>query len=327
LDFMKIPRCLLVTGGCGFAGSAVVNHLLAETDIPRIAVLDNLLNGRRLLAPESSRLVLHEVDLRDGDAACRILEQERPETVIHLAALHFIPYCNSHPGETLEVNVVGTQNLLEACRACSPTRIIIASTMAVYPVKDGFNCEDDPAGPTDIYGMSKWINEQQLELFARQTGIRCAAARLSNIYGPNETNPHVIPEIFDQAARGQTELALGNVEPKRDYVYTSDVARALILIAQKSDAPYRVYNVGTGIEYSVEEVVNRLARISGRRLRIRVAADRVRKAERMHLLADPRRLMNETGWRPAYDLDRGLSELWRWYVKRTASEATVLAAR
>jgi UDP-glucose 4-epimerase len=225
----------------------------------------------------------------------------------------------------MRVNVVGTQALLDACKAHAPARLVVASTMAVYPIKAGFNHEDDPAGPTDIYGLSKWINEQQLELFARDTGIRCAAARLSNIYGPNETNPHVIPEIFEQVARGETELALGNIKPLRDYVYTSDVARALWLIGRRSKQPYRVYNVGTGSEYSVEEIVSRLARISGRALKIRVAADRVRKADRMHLLADPTRIAQEIGWRPEYTIDRGLTELWQWYGERVPSPTAAVS--
>lgn len=322
--YSSAPRSCLVTGGGGFAGSAVVSHLLTDTDIPRLIVLDNFFNGRREYLPESPRLVIHKADLRDTAAVSRIMAEEHPQIVIHLAALHFIPYCNAHPGETLEVNVVGTQNLLEACRAYPPAKIVIASSMAVYPIKEGFNREDDPPGPTDIYGLSKWINEQQLELFAGQTNIRCAAARLSNIYGPNETNPHVVPEIFDQVARGQIELALGNIKPQRDYVYVTDVARAFVAIALQSDQQFRVYNVGTGTEYSVEEIVNRLTRIVGRQLQIRVAGDRVRKADRMHLLADRARIGEEFGWHPIYTLDRGLAELWEWYVKHTTPRAAVL---
>jgi UDP-glucose 4-epimerase len=176
--------------------------LLERTSAARIVVLDNLFNGRRSHVPDSPRVALREIDLRDGQAVLDLLKDERPGIVFHLAALHFIPYCNAHPAETLQVNVEGTQNLLEACRQFPTERLVIASTAAVYPIRDSANVEDDSTGPTDIYGLSKWINEKQLELYSQQQATtRCAAARLFNVFGPGETNPHVIPEIVDQMPR------------------------------------------------------------------------------------------------------------------------------
>jgi UDP-glucose 4-epimerase len=315
---LQNAKFVLVTGGCGFVGSWVVQELLDRTPVEQVVVVDNLRNGRREFLPESERVVLQDVDLRDGEAIHAIFAETRPDVVIHLGALHFIPYCNAHPAETLHVNVVGTQNVLDACRAFPPASLVIISTAAVYPIADGANREDDPSGPTDIYGLSKAVNEQQLALFARQGNTHCAAARLFNVYGPHETNPHVIPEIVKQMVQGQTVLALGNVKPKRDYVYVTDVARALVTIADGNTHPLRVYNVGTGQEYSVEEIVAELARVSGLPLEIRVAAERVRPADRMHLLCDLRRISSELGWRPRYTLEAGLAELWQTEGKGAA---------
>jgi UDP-glucose 4-epimerase len=300
----------LVTGGAGFVGSWLVAKLLAHTD-GRIVVLDNLANGRREFVPVSDRVVLREEDLTDAAAVRAVVHETRPSVVFHLAALHFIPYCNAHPAETLQVNVLGTQHLFDACRLCEPSQLVMASTAAVYPIRDGANTEDDPVGPTDIYGLSKWSNEHQLELFARQTGTRCAAARLFNVIGPHETNPHVLPEILDQIVKGHDEIALGNVKPKRDYVYVADVAEAFIAIASRNTQAFRTYNVGTGHEYSVEEIVDRLALISGRPLKIAVASQRVRPSDRMHLLCDRGRIEREIGWQPRFDLDSGLTALWQ----------------
>src|SRR5262249_50082592 len=153
-------------------------------------------------------VTLCETDLRDGRMVEKVVQDTHPDFVIHLAALHFIPYCNAHPLETLQVNVVGTQNLLEALRPCPPASLVIASSAAVYPIRDHANTEESQIGPTDIYGLTKWTNEQQLQLFARQVTTRCAAARLFNVFGPHETNPHVIPEIVDQMLLGREEIAL-----------------------------------------------------------------------------------------------------------------------
>lgn len=304
-------KVILVTGGAGFVGSWVVARLLEQEPAARVVVLDSLRNGRKEYLPRSERLSLRPMDLTDAETVQALITDVRPEVVIHLAALHFIPYCNAHPAETMQVNVVGTQNVLEACRACPPAQMVIASTAAVYPIRDGANREDDAAGPTDIYGLSKWVNEQQLALYATQAPTRCAAARLFNVYGPHETNPHVIPEILDQIVRGETSLALGNVKPKRDYIYVTDVAQAVIDLALKNTHSFRTYNVGTGAEYSVEEIVAGLAEVSGRPLTIRVDAERVRKADRMHLLCDLGRIRHEIGWRPRHDLASGLNALWQ----------------
>lgn len=302
---------ILVTGGAGFVGSALVPEVLRRSATARVAVLDNLFNGRRGHVPDSPRVALHEVDLADGPAVLDVVRRERPGLVLHLAALHFIPYCDAHPAHTLQVNVVGTQNLLDACRTHPPRRLVAVSTVAVYPIRDGANAEDDPAGPVDVYGLSKWANEQQLALFARQVETRCAAARLSNVYGPNETNPHVVPAILDQVLAGRDEIALGNVKPRRDYIYVTDVAKGLLAIAERNEHSCRTYNLGTGREYSVEEIIAQLAEASGRPLRVVVDPARVRQADRMHLLCDMGRTEAELGWRAEHDLHSGVEALWR----------------
>src|SRR5262249_34944828 len=156
---------------------------LQSSRAEKIVVLDNLRNGRRDFLPKSEQLILQDVDLRDKTAVEEVFAETRAEVVFHLAALHFIPYCNSHPAETLEVNVVGTQHLLEACLQNEPQRLVIVSSAAVYPIRDGANAEDDLAAPTDIYGLSKWVNEKQLEQFAGRARTRCAAVRLFNVIG------------------------------------------------------------------------------------------------------------------------------------------------
>lgn len=305
---LRSASCILVTGGCGFVGSALVAELLQQSSA-RIVVLDNLFNGRRAFLPESPRVEFHHADLTDAQAMTQIVQDARPDMVFHLAALHYIPYCNAHPGETMHVNVVGTQHVLEACRVTAPAVVVLISSAAVYPIADDPLTEEGPVGPTDIYGLSKWVNEQQLALYAQQTSSRCAAARLFNVFGPNETNPHVIPEILTQIMAERGPLALGNIKPKRDFIYVTDVARALLAIAEHLDTSFRVYNVGTGAEHSVEEIVGHLGVLTGQTLEIAVAADRVRPSDRLHLVSDTRRLREETGWQPHYTLQTGLKEL------------------
>ncbi len=307
---MDAASNILVTGGAGFVGSWLVQLLLERTPA-RLIVLDNLANGRREFLPASSRVALDKTSLTQRDAIHRLIAERRPKRIFHLAALHFIPYCNAHPSETLEVNVVGTQNLLDACMAHPPACLVIASTAAVYPIQDRPCAEGNRTDPIDVYGFSKWANEKQLEMFARSAPTRCCAARLFNVFGPRETNPHVIPEILKQLEEGREEIEVGNLASRRDYVYAADVAAGLLALAEKASSSFRTYNIGTGFEHSVADILDQFGRIVGRQLRPRIAANRVRRVDREHLVADISRIRSEIGWQPRYDLASGLAELWR----------------
>jgi UDP-glucose 4-epimerase len=315
-------QSVLVTGGAGFVGSAVLERLLEDFD-GRVTVVDNLFNGRREYVPDDPRVAFVAADLRDRTEIARIVADAQPQAVLHLAALHFIPYCNRNPGEAMEVNVVGTQNLLQALAAHKPRVVVAASTAAVYPICDAPCREDDVIGPTDIYGVSKWTNEQQLNLFSAETGVPCAAGRFFNVFGPRETNPHVIPEIIKQILEGATQIKLGNVKPKRDYVFTEDVADAVLALAEQHRAGFRPFNVGTGNEYSVEEVAQAIAQVSGRPVEIVIDPARVRPSDRLHLACDYSRIEREMGWRPRQDLPGGLRAAWEDAVARFEAPVAV----
>lgn len=320
---MNRLESILVTGGAGFVGSALVRRLLAEPSLSRLVVLDNFSNGRREFLPQDDRLEIFEADIRDSAAMRRAMAEVQPGAVFHLAAIHFIPYCNAHPDEAVDVNIRGAEVLLDACRRHPPQVVTIASTAAVYPIHDGPCIEATLApNPDDIYGLTKWANERQLALYANQTPSRCVAARLFNVIGPRETNPHVLPEIVEQLVQGKDTLDLGNVEPKRDYIHSDDVASALVSLAGAETPKFDAFNVGTGHEYSVAELVDRLSQIIGRAVTIRKDPARTRRSDRMHLVADASKLMRLTGWKPRYTLDTALRELWTWSKSQAAEVAS-----
>lgn len=297
---------ILVTGGAGFVGAPLSRALKKRGH--GVLVYDNFFNGKR---ENVEGLDVVEGDVRDYDLLQKTLSEWKPAVIFHLAALHFIPYCDAHPVETVEVNTLGTATLLDLLRKQEAERVISISTAAVYSPSDTAHSEDGPVGPLDIYGLSKLQMEGLLKLYHFQTGRSAINVRLFNVYASNDTNPHVLPDILKQIPVGD-EIELGNVEPKRDYIYVADVVEGLIaLMEYDAVETYKCFNLGTGKEYSVTEIVEALSEILGRDLRILSHSSRQRKTDRGHLLADNRRIVRETGWRPRFSLRRGLEETLR----------------
>jgi UDP-glucose 4-epimerase len=290
-----VAERVLVTGAGGFIGVPLVRELARRgADVVGFDGPDRPGDER---LPE---LALEEVDLRDGAAVDAAVRRAAPDAIVHLAAIHYIPYCLAHPVETLAVNVVGTQNLLDAATAASCCRVVFASTGDVYKPSERPHPESDTLGPVNVYGASKAVGEWLAQMRADLT---VHVARLFNTYGPGETNPHVLPAIFEQLHAGDM-LRLGNVTAQRDYVYVDDVAGALATLALAQDGP-QVVNVATGRGTSVEDVVALLRELTGRPLRIELDEARLRPVDRPVLVAETQRMRAELAVSPL-DLREGL---------------------
>lgn len=298
---------VLITGGAGFIGSALGLHLRAQGK--EVWVLDDLSFGRRELAPVDDDHFLR-IDIRDSAEVLDGIQAVSPSQVLHLAAIHFIPYCNAHPVEAADININGTIHVLDACAATgSVKQVFVASTAAVYPVAEGPLAEDHRTGPVDIYGITKLAAERIAGEFCLRTGVPTIVGRFFNAFGPNETNPHLIPEVQRQVRAGHRVLRLGNLDPKRDFIHTSDMANAMDALMGARLPGFHVFNIGRGIEYSVREIVEAFERQLKEPLTIEVDPQRVRKVERMHLLADVTKLKQATGWEPRWGIDEGVATL------------------
>jgi UDP-glucose 4-epimerase len=298
---------IVVTGGAGFIGSAVVPKLQSENH--DVYVYDNLSFGNRefINVPDSHFCI---GDIREAKTVDDFISKVQPDVIIHLAAVHFIPYCNEHPFESSDINIRGTINVLESAKKVKNLKkVFFASTAAVYPISDVSVSENHEVRPLDIYGLSKLTGEHLMEKFHLQTGVDTICCRFFNAFGPNETNPHLIPEIEKQIREGNRTIALGNLTPKRDFIHTHDMANAVNALINLENVGYDVFNLGRGIEYAVTEVVNEFENILNDKITIEVDQARVRKVERMHLLADVSKLKNKTGWEPKWSLNQGINDL------------------
>ena len=297
---------ILITGISGFIGSAVYQNFKENFEIYTI---DNLSFGNRSLINISDENFFVD-DIRNRKRVFELFDKIQPDYVIHLAAIHFIPYCNEHPFEVAEVNIEGTKNIFDACESTnSVKKVLYASTAAVYPIVEEAITETHSTGPLDIYGITKLTGEYIAYAFHQKTSIPTIVCRFFNAFGPNETNPHLIPAIQEQINAGLRKISLGNLEPKRDYIHTSDMAKAIEGLMSKFTEGFDIFNLGQGIEYSVTEIVAAFSECLNEEIEIIQDPSKMRKSDRMHLLSDNSKLKKFLNWEPQIGIKEGIKTL------------------
>jgi UDP-glucose 4-epimerase len=300
---------VLVTGGAGFIGSHVAEQLVSRGH--EVAVVDDLSSGKRENVPEGAHF--YEADIRSG---CKeVFEEFGPEALSHQAAQMDVRRSVREPDFDAEVNVLGTVRLLQGCVEYGVGQVIFASTGgAVYGEQQAFPAEEDhPQYPISPYGVSKLAGERYLHYYRVQHGLPYVALRYANVYGPRQ-DPHgeagVVAIFCGNLAAGRTSTINGTGEQTRDYVYVGDVARANVL-ALESEAPPGAYNIGTGMETSVNRLYELLRETSGRDLA--PGHGPAKPGEQARSSVDPAKASGAMGWRPEVDLRAGLAETLRFF--------------
>ena len=277
-----------------------------------VVVLDSMLRGKKEYLPNSDIVHIIKGDIR-SDADLDKAFSHDPDVVVHLAAQHFIPYCNENPDDTIHVNVYGTQKVIDAIiRNGKVAKFIFASTAAIYAPADEPHKESELPGPIDIYGVSKVRGEQLVDVFPRKTDMPAVSARLFNVIGPRETNPHLLPDILEQLPTSGT-LQLGNLVPKRDYIHADDVASAVTAI-MNSDLISGSVNIGSGKSFSAKEIVDAIGAVLDKQLSIDSVPERQRAGDRPNLCSDNSKLVG-LGWKPKHDLHSALRSTLEYYDK------------
>jgi UDP-glucose 4-epimerase len=313
---------VLVTGGAGFIGSHVADRFLAEGHA--VTVLDDLSSGRRENLPEGVRFV--QADIGSPDAAA-LVREGRFDVICHLAAQIDVRRSVEDPGFDARQNIVGTLNLLEAVRAgAHRTRIVFSSTGgALYgafdPPPSAELAAKDPEAP---YGIAKLAVEYYLAYYGRVHGIDAVVLRYGNVYGPRQ-DPHgeagVVAIFCNRILDGRALTVFGDGEQTRDYVYAGDVAAANLLAATASLPPVgrldaRAFNIGTGVETSVNTLAATLQREAGVSTPVEHAPPRA--GELLRSALDCTKARTVLGWRPATPLAEGLAATYRYFAAHRA---------
>ena len=315
----------LVTGGAGFIGSHVADLYLERGYA--VTVLDNLSSGSRANVPARADFV--EGDIASPDAA-RLVREGRFAAISHLAAQIDVRKSVTDPAYDAAVNIGGTLNLLEAVRQSGrPARFVFSSTGgAIYgDFVTPPNVEDFPKDPESPYGIAKLSAELYMAYYGRVHGLDTVALRYANVYGPRQ-NPHgeagVVAIFCDRILNGQALTVFGEGKLTRDYVYVGDVARANLAAAERPLPPVgrldtRGFNIGTGVETTVEQLARVLMEAGGTEVPLEPKPSRPGEQQRSAVKID--KAASVLGWKPEVDIRTGLRQTFEFFAARRAAAA------
>lgn len=321
---MRDRRNILVTGGAGYVGSACLRHLLEQGF--NAAAYDSLVQGHREAVP-AGRLI--EGDIADTDGLIDALKRTSADAVMHFAAATYVGESVENPEYHYRNNIGGTLSLLNAMRAAGVKRMLFSSTCATYGMNPKVPMAEDSAqDPCSPYARTKLAVEWMIRDFAHAYGLGFTLLRYFNAAGASpdgrfgedhKPENHLIPLTL-QVALGQRPrlMIFGDDYPTpdgtciRDYVHVDDLAQAhrLAIEATQPDTA-DVFNIGTGTGCSVMEILKLCEEVTGRDLAREVAPRR--PGDPPALVASPRKLVEQLGWRPRYAIRETVQTAWKWH--------------
>ena len=319
---------LLVTGAGGFVGGHLVE--LVRREAPDTSVHGVVLPHGSLGWSSSQGARIHEADLDDPAAAAAVIEEVRPEGIVHLAGQSSVHQSWLDPGGTLRTNVLGIVHLLDAARSAAlrPAVLVVGSAEEYGPVADAELPirEDAPLRPASPYAVSKVAQGVLALLYGPSGGMRIVLTRTFHHTGPGRGEAFAESSFARQIAEIEHGLRppvieVGNLDALRDFTDVRDVVRAYLLLLEKGE-PGRAYNVCSGRGRHIREILDLLLAGSSAKVEVRVDQERLRPSDVPAQVGDPSRLRAATGWEPRIPLEQTLIDLLSDWRARVAGTAT-----
>lgn len=318
-------RCIikaLITGITGFVGSHLADYLIDKEKVE----VHGIKRPRSRIEFLRYDVHYHEGDITDYSSVANIIAKVGPEFIFHLAAQSFVPLSWTAPRPTLETNIIGTLNILEAARETPlHTTIQLAGSSEEYGLLSPEECpitEKQPLRPQSPYGISKVATDLLGQQYYRSYKLKVIITRAFNHTGPRRGDDFICSKIAKQLAliklgRAEPVLTLGNLDPIRDFSDVRDIVRAYWLAATKC-VPGEPYNIGSGVGYSIGDVVIKLGDVSGIRADIHRDPRFMRPSDVPRLICDSTKFREATGWKPEIPFAQTLRDLFDYWVERLA---------
>jgi nucleoside-diphosphate-sugar epimerase len=314
---------VLVTGGAGFIGSALVKRLLENDN--RVTALDNFVTGDignlqdAVGRVDGSKSELDEnINLVSGDILrsdlSDLLETDDIDYVFHLAAEPYIPSCYDRPEEFFSVNANGTLKLLLACKEAGVERIVTYSSSEVYGTAQEVPMDETHRTyPQSTYAVSKLAADRLCFTLYHEQDVPVVILRQFNCYGPRETHPYIVPELIAQLSQ-TSDLSLGNINASRDLTYVTDAVRGASKLINSPEAEGEVVNLGYGEDFTVEDLAYMVAdEMDKEDIHIDIEQERFRPLDVQQLCCNYSKAEKLIGYEPTVSIQEGLARTVSWY--------------
>ena len=303
---------ILVTGGCGFIGSEIVKQLSQIG--ANVTIIDNLSSGKEKYIQDLSNVKLITADLLDDHAIESVVKDK--EYVINNAALPFIPDSYYMPKKFFDVNVNATISLaLAVIKEKKAKRFVHISSSEIYGTARYTPMDENhQTTPQSTYAVSKLAGERVVFTMHKEHNLPAIIIRPFNSFGPNITQPYIIPEIIRQMEKNDV-IKLGNLNAKRDLTYVTDTARGIILSLVKEGVIGEVINIGSQRSFSIKDLVSLISEIMDKKVSVEVDPSRFRPYDVDTLICNYERATKLLGWKPEITVKEGLEKTVEWAKK------------
>jgi GDP-4-dehydro-6-deoxy-D-mannose reductase len=303
----------LVTGINGFAGGHLANFLIKKNfKVFGVDRIETKIRG----------IIFFKIDITNKGEVSNLIKDSNPDLIFHLAAVSSVKACKENPQSTKNVNIIGTENLLSACikNNINP-KILIPSSAHVYGIPEYTPIDEmHPVNPINEYAKSKFEQENVSLKFFKEHNLNVIISRSFNHIGPNQPTGFVCSDFAKQIAEIEKELIkpeihVGDLSPIRDFSDVRDIIRAYLLLLEKGKSGEK-YNVGSGIGYTIKEILTKLIEKSISKINIIEDKSLFRKSEIPTLIANNKKFVDITNWKPEFSIDQSLKDILDYWRKQ-----------
>ncbi len=315
---------VLITGIGGFAGSHLADYVIANTQSEVYGILKDLEKDENI-RQHNGKINLSFCEISDFQSVFKVIKEIKPDIIFHVAGQAFVPSSFEYAAETFKTNVIGTINIFEAVKACEINpRIIVVTSGEVYGETFGLpslHSEQSIPQPVNPYAASKTSVDYVAQTYKKYEGLNIVIARPFNHTGPRQKPNFVCSSIAKQIVemkKGVKEpiLKVGNIKARRDFTDVRDIVRGYWMLSQIDNKTNFIFNLCSGSNFSIEEIIKLFSEISGVQFQLQVEPKRLRGYDIQLLAGNPSAINHSVGWKPSISMKQTLTDLLEYWNQK-----------